>query len=88
MSELVNHIIEEAYILIPVLLVLGTMLKKTPNIKDWLIPYIVLFIGVGFSIALLGFNVDAVIQGVIVAGVSVFGHQMLKQYKKKDDDHD
>jgi len=64
---------------------LGTLLKQTPNINDWLIPYILLLVGVGFSIALLGTQVSSVIQGVLVTGAVVFSPKLFKQYKKKDD---
>ena len=82
--EILSLIIDEAYILIPVLLILGALFKKNPYLDDWLIPYILLFIGVGFSIAILGFNVHSVIQGVLVTGAAVFGHQLFKQYKEKE----
>lgn len=82
-QELLSFIISEAYILIPVLIILGKLLKSTPFISDWLIPYILLFVGVGFSIAILGVSAHSVIQGVLVTGAAVFGHQLFKQYKEK-----
>lgn len=74
-----EYIIEQALIVIPVLLILGKMIKETPNVKDWLIPYILLVIGAALTIALIGFNADAVIQGILVSGAAVFGHQLFKQ---------
>ena len=85
MAELLNeYIVEQALIVIPVLLILGTFIKGTPNIKDWLIPYILLALGVVFTVALTGFNVDSIIQGVLVSGAAVFGNQLYKQAKNKD----
>lgn len=85
MAELVNeYIVEQALIVIPVLLILGAFIKGTPNIKDWLIPYILLGLGVIFTVALTGFNVDSIIQGVLVSGAAVFGNQLYKQAKNKD----
>jgi uncharacterized membrane protein len=75
-------VIEEALILIPVLFVLGTIIKKTPNVKDWVIPYVLLVLSVGLTVALMGLTVEAVIQGILVAGATVFSHQLIKQAKE------
>ncbi|QOY37991.1 phage holin family protein [Anaerobacillus isosaccharinicus] len=85
-NEFLSLIVSEAYVVIPVLLILGTLLKQTPNVNDWLIPYILLIVGVGFSIALLGTQVSSIIQGVLVTGAAVFSHQLFKQYKEKEGD--
>lgn len=84
MEFLNEYLVEEALIIIPVLLILGKIIKETPQIKDWLIPYILLGIGVLLSILLLGINADAVIQGVLVAGASVFGHELYTQARDKE----
>lgn len=60
------------------------MFKSTPNFKDWLIPYVLLILGIVFAVFLMGFNVDAVIQGVLVSGAAVFGHELYKQGKERD----
>jgi len=86
MDYLNEYLIEEALIVIPVLLILGKIIKETPTFKDWLIPYILLILGVGLSVALLGVNIDAVLQGVLVSGAAVFGNQLFKQYVERDDD--
>lgn len=85
MQELLNeYIVEQALIVIPALLVLGQMIKATPRVKDWTIPYILLLFGVSFTVALMGFSVDAIIQGVLVSGAAVFSNQLYKQAKNKD----
>lgn len=82
MQEILNeYIVEQALIVIPVLLILGKIVKDTPNVKDWTIPYILLVAGVVITIAMLGFDVDAVVQGVLVSGAAVFGNQLFKQTK-------
>lgn len=87
MGELLNeYLVQEALIVIPVLLILGKIIKETPNFKDWLIPYILLGLGVIFAIALIGFNVGAVVQGVLVSGAAVFGNQLYKQAKEHESD--
>ena len=85
MQEILSEfLIEEALIVIPVLLILGTIIKGTPRFKDWTIPYALLVFGIAFTVALLGFNVDSVIQGVLVSGAAVFGNQLYKQAKNKN----
>lgn len=82
--EIMEFLLEEALILIPVLLIVGKLLKRTPSIKDWLIPYVLLVLGVALSLLVMGLHVDAVVQGVLVTGAAVFGHQLLKQVKTKE----
>lgn len=82
-----SYITQEALILIPVLVILGTVLKRTPKVPDWSIPYVILGAGVLFSIAMEGLNPDAVIQGILVAGVSVLGNQLIKQFNKKKEEY-
>ena len=67
--DFMNYIIENALILIPVLYILGSCLKGLENIKDKYIPLVLLTIGIGFSVAIIGFSIDAVIQGVLVTNL-------------------
>ena len=83
--EFMEYITENALILIPVLYVIGMFLKALEFIKDKYIPCILLVIGIVFSIALIGFNVNAVIQGILVSGATVLGNQLIKQYKKENE---
>lgn len=83
--ELLNeYLFDDALVIIPALLILGKIFKETPKFKDWLIPHVLLVLGIVFAVALMGFNVDAVIQGVLVSGAAVFGHQLYKQVKERD----
>ena len=80
MGEILNeYVVQQALIIIPVLLVIGKIIKDTPTVKDWLIPYMLLGFGVVFAVSLMGFNVDAFIQGILVSGAAVFGNQLFKQ---------
>ncbi len=86
MTEILNeYIVEQALIVIPVLLILGKIIKETPKVKDWLIPYLLLGLGIVFTLFLTGLNVDSVIQGVLVSGAAVFGNQLFKQTKERID---
>ena len=83
--DFLDYIIDNVLILIPVLYVIGMFLKALEFIKDKYIPCILLVIGIAFSIALIGFNVNAVIQGILVSGATVLGNQLIKQYKKENE---
>lgn len=85
MLELLNeYLLQEALIVIPVLLILGRIIKGTDLLKDKYIPVTLLIVGIVFAIALIGVNIDAVIQGILVAGAAVFGHELYKQSKETD----
>lgn len=81
--NLMNYIVEQALILIPVLYILGLMLKNTEKVKDWTIPWILLTCGIGSCIAIMGVNIQALLQGVLVTGATVFGNQLFKQTTEK-----
>lgn len=77
--NIIDYIVEQALILVPVLYILGLMLKNTEKIKDWTIPWILLACGIGCCIAIMGVNIQAILQGILVTGASVFGNQLVKQ---------
>ncbi len=77
--DLAKFIVGDAYILIPVLYVIGMLLKRTPGLPDWLIPWILLALGMTGGFFLHGMQLEGLLQGVIVTGVTVFTHQLYKQ---------
>lgn len=85
MLELLNeYLVQEALIVIPVLLILGKIIKETTLIENKYIPVTLLGLGIGFTLFLMGFNVHAVLQGILVAGAAVFSHQLYTQAKDKE----
>lgn len=84
MDMLHEFLLEEALILIPALLILGKIVKQTKVLKNKYIPLVLLVVGVGLSVALIGLSIDAFVQGVLVTGATVFGHQLYKQSKEID----
>ena len=76
-----KYLYEGTLILIPVLNVIGWILKNTQYIPDKYIPLILLPLGVLGSLGIMGFNVTAVLQGVLVTGTAVYSHQLVKQMK-------
>lgn len=83
MMDFIDYIIKEAYILIPVLYVIGMFLKKTPKIADWVIPWILLGLGVVGGFFVSGMRWEGILQGILVAGMAVFGNQLYKQTMAK-----
>jgi len=82
--DFINYITENALILVPVLLVIGAILKNTERIKDKYIPIILLPIGIILSVWVMGgFTADSVIQGILVTGAAVYGNQLVKQISKE-----
>lgn len=83
-----KYLVEQMLILIPVLYVIGMLLKNTPKVADWIIPWILLIIGVGAAISVgvgAGLPIpDSILQGVLVTGVTVLTNQLIKQTQKKE----
>lgn len=80
-----NYIMENALIMIPVILVLGQVIKAIPNIPNWTIPIVLLIPGVVGTMAITGWTIDGAIQGVLVTGVAVYGNQIWKQVQNSGD---
>ena len=84
MENLINYVMDNALILIPVIYVIGAILKGTELIKDKYIPVILLPIGIVLGMLIVGFTVNGFIQGVLVTGVAVYADQLVKQTLKKE----
>ena len=80
--EILTYITENALILIPVLVVIGQIIKNIQKIPDKWIPVILLPLGILGAMALGGWTVTSAIQGVLVTGAAVYGNQLVKQLKK------
>ncbi|WP_019152611.1 phage holin family protein [Robertmurraya massiliosenegalensis] len=77
--ELLDFLNKNYYILVPALWVVGYALKQTPKIANWTIIWILLGLAIMIGTFAFGFSVDAILNGIIAAGVAVLGHQMFKQ---------
>ena len=91
---IIEYIRPELFILIPFIWILGLFFKKAPEWKaDWLIPFILMAIAVVFAVLWLalylgeGFGgaviLYGIVQGVIIAGLAVFGNELIKQFTTK-----
>ena len=82
--DLYSCVIEGALILIPVLSVIGQIIKGIEKIPNKYIPLILLPFGILGSLGLGGLNIDSVIQGVLVTGAAVYSNQLWKQLQRDD----
>ncbi len=82
--EILSYITENALILIPVLLIVGQIIKNIKIIPDKFIPLILLPLGIVGAMALGGWTFEAAIQGILVTGTAVYGNQIAKQLKKEE----
>ena len=81
---MIEFITENALILIPVLNIIGVILKDTEKIPDKFIPLILSGFGILGAIAIMGLSPESVVQGILVTGASVYGNQLVKQLKKQE----
>ena len=79
---MVDYISENGLILIPVLNIIGMIIKNTEKIPDKYIPIILLAFGIMGTLAIMGVSAHSVVQGVLITGTAVYGNQLVKQIKK------
>ena len=80
--EIIKYVTEQALVLIPVLYIIGAIAKGTEKVNNKWIPVVLLPVGVLGAIALLGLNANAVLQGILVTGATVYADQLVKQIKE------
>ena len=83
MSYIFGFLVEEALILIPVLMIIGKILKDLDVFRIIWLPLFLLPLGVLGAVGLMGISIQGVIQGVLVTGMAVYGNQLFKQIKRK-----
>lgn len=81
--EILEFIVEESLIIIPVLYIIAEVIKSTELVKDKYIPLILLVLSVlGTPLTLLGgYTPQNIVQAILVAGATVFTNQVYKQYR-------
>ena len=88
--NLLEYVTQEILPLSAALFVIGLFLKKTPRVPDWTIVWVILVLGIVGAVALLWWElgtvpiVQAVIQGVLAAGVPVLVYQLIKQTNQRN----
>ena len=83
--DILNYVVEEGLIMIPVLYIIGEIVKGTEWLTDKWIPLVLLVISVGFTPLLLGtYDASNIVQAVLVAGATVFSNELIKQSSRED----
>ncbi|NCC87203.1 MAG: holin [Clostridia bacterium] len=82
--QTLNFMADEGLVIVPVLYILGMIIKEMEKIPDKYIPLILLGFGCCLSILLLGASVSSFIQGVLLTGTAVYGNQIFKQMSKNE----
>lgn len=81
-SQIMELIPQDFYIVAVTLYVLGMVLKRVNFIKDELIIFILLILSILFTVWKGGFGADTVMYGVILTGVPVFVNNIFRQGEK------
>ena len=89
----VEYIKPELLILVPVLYIIGAMIKDSQTISNRYIPAILGGIGVLLSLLYVigstGFSATgaftAITQGILIAGTAVYTHEFITQLRKDDE---
>jgi len=81
--DILNYVVEEGLIMIPVLYIIGEIITGTEFLSNKWIPLVLLVISIGFTPLLLGtYDASNIVQAVLVAGATVYSHELLKQSNK------
>ena len=84
--DILNYVVQEGLVMIPVLFIIGEIIKGTELLSNKWIPLVILIVSVGFTPLVLGaYNANNIVQAVLVAGVTVFGNELIKQTSKGDE---
>ena len=84
--DILNYVVQEGLVMIPVLFIIGEIVKGTELLSNKWIPLAVLVISVAFTPLVLGtYTADNIVQAVLVAGVTVFGNELIKQSNRGDE---
>lgn len=81
--DLIKYVSENMLIMIPVIYIIGMMIKGLDDIPDKFIPFILLVISIIFCLLVNGLNVNSVIQAVLIVGVATYTNQLVKQIQKE-----
>lgn len=83
--NVLDYVVQEGLVMIPVLFIIGEIVKGTELLSNKWIPLVILIVSVGFTPLVLGaYTADNIVQAVLVAGVTVFGNELIKQSSKGD----
>lgn len=84
--DFLQYLSDQAIILVPALWLIGVILKSTPKVPNWIIPWVLMVISIAGALLMFGPSVQAVVQGILAAGAAVLGHQLVKQTANRQAD--
>lgn len=92
MEELTAYISPELTFLVVPLYIVGMIIKRTEKVSDRFIPLVLGGVSIVicwlYEFMTLGFGFEAlfcgIVQGILLAGVTVYGNQVWKQIKKPE----
>ncbi len=74
-----SYIADKVLYLIPALYFVGFIIKKIPGVPDWMIPFVLLVLGILAAMAIMGWTIEGIVQGVLVTAAAVLANQLWKQ---------
>lgn len=92
--NVMDYIAPELLLVVPVLWVLGKLLKEAAFVKNKYIPLILGGVGIVLAVCYIAGSgttitatgiFTAITQGILCAGAAVYGHQLVKQAGKRDE---
>lgn len=78
-----KYISPEMIVVIPVLIYFNWLMKQTPSISGWLVPYIVTVFGMIAGIILTKSVMDGMIEGVLVTAISYLIPMLYRRIMRK-----
>ena len=83
MEILTRFLIEEAFIMIPVLWIVIEAVKRTEKVDSKWLPLILLGLSVAFTpLVLGGYTPNSIVQAVLVAGAEMLGYQIVDKVRE------
>lgn len=84
-----QYMADKALVVVVLLLIIGYVLKRTPHVQDWMIPWALIALGIFLAcVVLQALTAESVVQGILAAGIATLTHQLWKQTtdKRKEGD--
>ena len=75
--DITEYIRPDAFILVPVLYIIGIFLRQTPHIPFWTHSWIKVIFAVIACLLHYGYQIESVVQGILVAGAAVLSRDLL-----------
>ena len=81
--DILKYIVAEGLVMVPVLFIVGEIVKGTEILVNKWIPLVLLGISLIMTpLVLGGFTADNVVQAILLAGAAVYSDQIIKQTNK------